>query len=115
MPGDSLQRGAGDFNQSCDDDKDVDGRPAYDEDGNHHQNHAGDPTQVSVLLLCVCVCEGGRGFSVGDKWEHEISVDDGEDTGEWRMKDRMGRKRVRRVMRGEVKGRESEAERREKG
>ena len=53
VPGDSLQRGAGDVDQSCDDDKDVNGGPAHDEDGNNHQDHAGDPTQVSVLLLCV--------------------------------------------------------------
>ncbi len=63
MPGDGLQRGAGDIDQCCDDDKDVNGCPAYDEDSNHHQNHAGDPTQVPVLLLCV---SGGRWFSVAD-------------------------------------------------
>lgn len=53
MPGDRLQGGARDVDQSCDDDKDVDGGPADDEDGNHHQDHAGDATQVPVLLLCV--------------------------------------------------------------
>jgi len=37
--------------QSCDDDKDVNRSPADDKDGNHHQDHAGDPTQVPVLLL----------------------------------------------------------------
>lgn len=53
VPGDCLQRGAGDGDQSCDDDKDMDGRPADDEDGDHHQDHAGDPTQVPVLLLWI--------------------------------------------------------------
>ena len=53
MPGDGLQRGAGDVDQSLDDDKDVDRGPAYNEDGNHHEDHARDPTQVPVLLLFV--------------------------------------------------------------
>lgn len=57
VPGDSLQCGAGDIDQSSEDDKDVDRCPAYDEDGDHHQDHACDPTQVPVLLLCVCVDE----------------------------------------------------------
>lgn len=56
MPGDSLKGGAGDIDQSSDDYKDVDRRPAYDEDSNHHQDHAGDPSQVPVLLLCVSEC-----------------------------------------------------------
>lgn len=51
MPGDGLQRGARDGDEGCDDDEDVDGRPAHDEDGDHHQDHAGDPAQVPVLLL----------------------------------------------------------------
>lgn len=79
MPGDSLQRGTGDFDQSRDDDEDVDRRPAYDEDGDHHQDHAGDPTQVPVLLLCVC--GGGRWCSVGDKKEHKMSVGETERKG----------------------------------
>lgn len=57
MPGNSQQCGAGDFNQGYDDDKDVDGCPAYYEDGHHHQDHAGDPTQIPVLLLFVCGSE----------------------------------------------------------
>lgn len=70
MPGNSLQSGAGDVDQRCDDDKNVDGSPADNEDSNHHQDHARDPTQVPVLLLCVkCVCEGSMWFSVGNKWE----------------------------------------------
>lgn len=56
VPGNSQQCGAGDFNQSYDDHKDVDRSPAYYEDCNHHQHHAGDPTQIPVLLLFVCVC-----------------------------------------------------------
>lgn len=60
VPGNSQQCGAGDFDQSCDDDKDVDRRPAYDEDCNHHQDHAGDPTQIPVLLLFVCVEDNRR-------------------------------------------------------
>lgn len=44
VPGDSLQRGTGNVDQSCDDDKDVDGRPAHDKDSNHNKDHAGDPT-----------------------------------------------------------------------
>lgn len=51
VPGDGLQRGAGDVDQSRDDDEDVDGSPADDEHSNHHQDHSGDSTQVSVLLL----------------------------------------------------------------
>lgn len=51
VPGDGLQRGARDGDEGCDDDEDVDGRPAHDEDGDHHQDHAGDPAQVPVLLL----------------------------------------------------------------
>lgn len=51
VPGDGLQRGAGDVDQSCDDHKDVDWRPADNKDCNNHQDHAGDPTQVSILLL----------------------------------------------------------------
>lgn len=52
VPGDSLQRRVGDIDQSCDDDEDVDRGPAHDEDGHHHQDHAGDSAQVPVLLLC---------------------------------------------------------------
>ena len=44
VPGDGLQCGAGDVDQSCDDDNDMDGRPAHNKDGDHHQDHAGDPT-----------------------------------------------------------------------
>ena len=73
VPGDSLQRGAGNIDQSYNDDKDVDRRPAYDEDSNHHQDHAGDPTQVPVLLLCVRV-KDGKWFSVGDKKECKMGV-----------------------------------------
>lgn len=51
MPGDGLQGGAGDVDQGDDDDEDVDGRPAHDEDGHHHQHHARDATQIPVLLL----------------------------------------------------------------
>ncbi len=67
MPGDGLQGGAGDIYQGCDDNKDVDRRPAYDKDSNHHQDHTSDPTQVPVLLLCVW--ERGWWFSVGDNRE----------------------------------------------
>lgn len=51
VPGDSLQGGAGDADESSDDDEDVDGSPTDDEDGNHHQDHACDATQVPVLFL----------------------------------------------------------------
>lgn len=51
VPGDGLQRGAGDVDQSSDDDEDMDGSPADDEDGHHHQDHPGDSTQVSVFFL----------------------------------------------------------------
>lgn len=57
VPGDRLQLRVGDVDQRGDDDEDVDGRPANDKDGDHHQDHAGDPTQVPVLLLWEC--EGG--------------------------------------------------------
>lgn len=70
MPGNSLQSGAGDVDQSCDDDKDVDRSPADDEDGDHYQDHARDPTQIPVFLLCkIYVCEGSRWLSVVDKYE----------------------------------------------
>lgn len=44
MPGDSLESGVGDGDQSWDDDKDVDRSPADNEDGNHYEDHAGDST-----------------------------------------------------------------------
>lgn len=68
VPGNSLQSGAGDVDQSCDDNKDVDRSPADDEDSNHYQDHACYSTQVPVLLLCkICVCEGSRWLGVIDK------------------------------------------------
>lgn len=51
VPGDGLQGVDRDVNQSCDDDEDVDGCPADDEDCHHHQDHAGDPAQIPVLFL----------------------------------------------------------------
>lgn len=51
VPGDGLQRVDGNVDQRCDEHIDVDGRPAHDEDSHHHQDHAGDPTQVPVLFL----------------------------------------------------------------
>lgn len=51
VPGDGLQQGVGDIDKGFDDDVDVDGRPADDEDGHHHQDHTGDAAQVAVLLL----------------------------------------------------------------
>lgn len=53
VPGDGLQGVDRDVNQSRDDDKDVDGCPADDEDCHHHQDHAGDPAQIPVLFLLV--------------------------------------------------------------
>lgn len=53
MPGDSLESGVGDGDQSWDDDKDVDRSPADNEDGNHYEDHASDSTQIPVFLLCV--------------------------------------------------------------
>lgn len=61
MPGDGLQGGAGDVDQSRDDDKDVDRGPADDEDGDHHQDHAGDSSKIPVLFLCGFVWHIRRG------------------------------------------------------
>lgn len=52
MPGNGLQCGVGDLDQSRDDNKDVDGSPADNEDSNNHQDHAGNSAEVPVLLLC---------------------------------------------------------------
>lgn len=40
-----------DLHHSLHDDEDVDGRPADDEGGNHHQDHSGDSPHVPVLFL----------------------------------------------------------------
>lgn len=40
-----------DRHRRLDDDEDVNGGPADDEGRHDHQNHAGDPSQVPVLLL----------------------------------------------------------------
>lgn len=66
VPGDGLQGVDRDVNQSGDDDEDVDGRPADDEDCHHHQDHAGDPAQIPVLFLLV---RGGnkRGRKADDR------------------------------------------------
>lgn len=51
VPGDGLQERVGDVHQGLNDDEDVDGGPTNDEDGDHHQHHAGDAPEVAVLLL----------------------------------------------------------------
>lgn len=40
-----------DLHHGFDDDEDMDGGPADDEGRHHHQNHAGDPSEVPVLLF----------------------------------------------------------------
>lgn len=51
MPGDSLQKRVGNGHQCFDDNKDVDGGPADDENRHHHQDHSGDASQIAILLL----------------------------------------------------------------
>lgn len=39
------------MDQGFDDHINVDGRPADNEDGHHHEDHPGDSSEVPVLLL----------------------------------------------------------------